>query len=106
MIRVRVIDKSGAAMQQIEAAATKRFRVFADEFVEIAKERSPRLSGNNASTIRALRKGPLKWWVHTESNYGAYLELGTSRMAPRPYFAPAYRAAAKNFERNRGKAWE
>jgi hypothetical protein len=41
--------------------------------------------------------------AYTESGYGAYLELGTSRMAARPYFAPAFRIAAAELARTQAR---
>lgn len=34
------------------------------------------------------------WWVGTVVQYSAYLEYGTARMRPHPYFRPALRRAA------------
>ena len=37
-------------------------------------------------------------YVVTTSGYGGYLELGTRRMKARPYFAPAFERARKDFK--------
>ena len=45
---------------------------------------SPWLTGNNARSIDFDETS-----VFSTSGYGGYLEVGTSRMGPRPYFKPA-----------------
>lgn len=37
------------------------------------------------------------WWVGTVVQYSSYLEWGTAKMRPRPYFRPALRRAAAKF---------
>ena len=70
-----------------------------DRTVELAVQKSPYLTGHNRNSIAA---GPLKedgreviGEVFTESGYGGYLELGTSRMKARPYLQPAAIQAVK-----------
>lgn len=41
----------------------------------------------------------LGWAVYTQSGYGGYLEIGTSRMAARPYIRPAFDRAVGMLER-------
>lgn len=45
--------------------------------------------GNLKNSIEATQQRRLLWWVHDGVEYGLYLELGTSRMAPRPFMVPA-----------------
>lgn len=42
-----------------------------------------------AGSLRAAPAGRLSWRVSTDKRYGAALELGTERIAPRPFLAPA-----------------
>lgn len=67
------------------------------EVVADAKKGSPKLTGHNADTItQKVTPGGRKAAVFTESGYGGYLEVGTRRMAARPYIRPA-------FEKHKGK---
>ncbi len=57
---------------------------------------SPYLLGNNARSIRfevgpgqEIARGEFEGAIYSTSGYGGYLETGTVKMAPRPYFRPA-----------------
>jgi HK97 gp10 family phage protein len=50
-------------------------------------------TGHLANSIETVRVAPLKVEVSSNAQYAAALEFGTSRVAARPYMAPA---AAKN----------
>jgi HK97 gp10 family phage protein len=71
----------------------------ADKAVEIAKENSPHDTGNNRDSITVgsekNNKKEINTDIHTESGYGGYLELGTSKMPARPYMQPAVIQALK-----------
>lgn len=97
-------------MDVIRAAGKKNFTAFLETFEEEAKMGSPVDTGNNRDSIHAegtwTNSLMFDMKAYTESGYGAYLELGTSRMAARPYFAPAFRIAAAELARTQGKDWE
>lgn len=84
--------------EQVEAAIEGGL----DEALEfdvkpLAKELSPKKTGHNARTIdHEVRKedGEVVGELFTQSGYGGYLEIGTSKMAARPYLFPAARRAA------------
>jgi hypothetical protein len=78
------------AIKRVEAATAKGIKEFGLSMSRKAKQKSPYLTGNNRRSITFEMPTPLRVRVYTESGYGGWLELGTSRMAPRPYFAPAY----------------
>ena len=64
---------------------------FAEQFGALVADKSPYLTGTNQGSI-VIRpvENHTAWMIATTSNYGAYLELGTSKMEAQPYFAPAF----------------
>ena len=79
---------------------TLKFDILPEAF-----DRSPFVSGNNARSIKTEVESAgdrIEGSIFTESGYGGYLEVGTSKMAARPYLWPAVeRHAKKVFERMR-----
>ena len=64
---------------------------------------SPHDTGNNRRSITVdviEENGLIGGSIQTNSGYGAYLELGTQRMPPRPYLVPAVRKGAKQLMAN------
>ena len=80
--------------------------LFVDTMVEVAKMKSPRLTGHNASSIWSKKAGHLYWNIGTASNYGAHLELGTQRMPGRPYFLPAAEEARRAVAESSAGDWQ
>lgn len=78
------------AIKRVETATSKGIKEFGLSMSRKAKEKSPYLTGNNRRSVALEMVTALRVRVYTESGYGGWLELGTSRTAPRPYFAPAY----------------
>ena len=54
--------------------------------------------GNLVSNITTTDDGSLTAYVDVEAEYGAYLEHGTARMAPRPYMKPSFEDERASFE--------
>lgn len=92
-------SQKAAAIKRAEAATKGKLREFAMTMQRKAKMRSPVLTGNNRRSIAFDQPGSMQLRVYTESGYGGFLELGTTRMAARPYFAPAYEETKQAFER-------
>lgn len=46
--------------------------------------------GTLRASIRAIRKGNLHYWVADGTDYGMALEMGTTRIAPRPFVRPVF----------------
>lgn len=80
MGRVSAVVRDGAARVLAATAA----RVVAD-----AQATAPVDTGNLRNSIGASPDGELRWVIGPTANYGIYVELGTSRMRPQPYLAPA-----------------
>ena len=59
-----------------------------------AVELSPKKTGTNARSIEVETeinsKGEVEGTLFTQSGYGGYLEVGTSKMPARPYLFPAF----------------
>ncbi|KKM74968.1 hypothetical protein LCGC14_1395070 [marine sediment metagenome] len=70
-----------------------------------AKDRSPYITGMNRRSIGIEVEevgGRVEGSIFTQSGYGGYLEIGTSKMAAQPYLWPAVEShAPKIFERMR-----
>lgn len=49
-------------------------------------------TGALRASIKAIRKGRYVWWVQDGVPYGVHLEIGTSRMAARPFLRPVVEA--------------
>ena len=92
-----------AAIKRVEVSTSKAMKEFGLSMSRKAKIKSPYLTGNNRRSITFEMPTPLRVRIYTESGYGGFLELGTSRMAPRPYFAPAYQETRDLM--NNGSKW-
>lgn len=120
---VTVNDRTVEALNTIKGRAKREFTIYAERMVELAKRPPPEGSpvagvfdprlpprprklismhgGNNRDSINFsanVSGDRFEFNVFTQSNYGAYLELGTSKMVARPYFAPAHETAKHEFE--------
>lgn len=83
-------DRAGAAN---EAALTAAGLIIQSG----AQKRSPRKTGRNAASISMEVTGSglsAQAEIATGTEYGPYLELGTVKMAARPYLRPALREDA------------
>ncbi len=65
------------------------------EWSWVKKTKGP--GGHNRDSIRFEKTDHLKYVVRTETGYGGFLELGTSKMPARPYMAPAFKEAKGEF---------
>jgi len=112
------------ALAQALGACRENFVEMIDIMVEESKSRSPILTGNNRDSIESTlnergqrdssgkfvslgnKNLAFSFKVYTTSGYGAYLELGTSRIPARPYFAPAFQVAKRVLESKSKGQWE
>lgn len=96
-------DRTGEAIKKIRNLSSEGLIDFAEKIVDGAKVGTPILTGNNKDLIGTDAHDKMRASVFTRSGYGAWLELGTSRMPARPYFAPAIATAINEF--TDGKKW-
>ena len=71
-----------------------------------AKQLSPWEYGHNSNSIAVDIKKENKKTVgrvFTQTNYGGWLEIGTTKMPARPYFAPAFSYAIAKVQARRNK---
>jgi len=96
MIRIRIAGQArlGASLRRLLAAQTVTMAdavtAGAQDIQAAARERLPRRSGGlvNSVTIEMAPDG-LAATIGTDVATGTYLELGTRRMAARPWLQPA-----------------
>lgn len=86
-----------AVLKAVQAVGFEAERRIIERTVEGAKQHSPKLTGHNASTITfdPPSEPGKPWKVYTQSGYGAYLELGTTKMEPRPYIKRGFEDALR-----------
>ena len=85
------------ASARVEGLAGQVVRKTAHDVQADAQSRAPVDTGALRSSIRAAPRGPLAAEVSPSVNYGIYVEMGTSRMAPQPYLLPALDAKTGPF---------
>lgn len=88
-----------------KSMATNAARIVAKAALDIeaiAKTRAPVDTGNLANSIRARKISDTRWRVEVGAEYGLYVEYGTVRSGPRPYFMPAVDRVLPQFH----KAWQ
>ena len=98
MIRAKVLGarRLSAALRRLRGAQTAALAAAvaqgARDVRDAARRELPRRSGRLARrvTIETTADG-LAATVGTDLDYGTYLELGTRRMAARPWLLPAFR---------------
>lgn len=79
-------------MGEVRRRVSKKIAKFCNVMADRTKKHTPIVTGNNRDSINFTVDG-LKGQVFTESGYGGWLEVGTYKMHPRPYFQPAFSEA-------------
>lgn len=104
---VVINDRTREAFKEINRLTVGGMTEFVETVVELAKQPpprgAPRDTGNLSDSIASDDPGELSFRIFTQTGYGAYPELGTSRMAAQPYLAPAIDGGIREF--NRGGKW-
>jgi HK97 gp10 family phage protein len=94
----KVLDKG--ALKRVQQICGGRIQEFGEGVVERARDIVAIDTGNLKRSIKATKLGELSLKVETRCGYGAYVELGTKRMAARPFLAPAADATIAEFEKS------
>ncbi|MCK5236326.1 MAG: hypothetical protein KAR06_04995 [Deltaproteobacteria bacterium] len=80
--------KLDEARKQVEDAGKESLKDVTVDIANDAIKGSPKLTGNNARSIKyEIKKNEAS--IFSTSGYGGFLETGTVKMAARPYFKPA-----------------
>lgn len=86
---------------EMMAQSYRKTRDLAELTADGARGYSPYDTGNNRDSIQFKESGRGRFMVYTESGYGGWLEIGTTKMPARPYIRPAYYEAKDELERRR-----
>lgn len=88
--RVRIDTKRLDAMiAKVPGEAEKLVKAGALAIEGKAKTLAPVDTGYLKASIAARRQSELLWWVWAYAEYALYVELGTYKMAAKPYMIPA-----------------
>lgn len=85
-VKLNLRDKE--VKNQVNNAAERSLKNTITDIANDAIKGSPKLTGNNARSIKYEAEG-LSGAVYSTSGYGGYLEVGTARMPARSYMKPA-----------------
>jgi len=102
---IMVKDNSAEVIAKIGKMTGDTLERFADTSVAEIKAHGMSIfqepTGNHAGLIKqeAIGDGKLTRKISSSSNYGAYLEYGTSKMSARPHFLPGLHKAIAKFAR-------
>ena len=84
-----VRDNSRNVIEEARRLAAEQIALFCSTMAVEAKELSPVDTGHNRDSIDYTANG-LSGEIFTQSGYGGWLEVGTSKMDAQPYFRPAF----------------
>lgn len=94
----RLAADLGKASVAVHLAGTRAVAKAAHDIEARAKIKAPVDTGNLRNSISSDVR-PLSAEVGPTADYAAYVELGTSRMAPQPFLGPAFDEVEPQFVR-------
>lgn len=89
-MNLRTEEAKVGALEKIFAIVQETFEI---DIKSVAKQGSPVLTGLNRNSIDTevvQNPGVVEATLFTQSGYGGYLEIGTSKMKAVPYLQPAF----------------
>ena len=103
MGNVTIIDRSAQALKEVAKIIGDNLIEFGESVVEVSMDNVPVDTGHLKNNIRMEPRNPnpdaMALAVVTETGYGAYVELGTSKTQARPYIAPAAKQVMAQFKK-------
>jgi len=89
-LRVRInLDRLEELKKELRPRAKRIIKSGAFDVQGKAQVNAPVDTGALKNSIEAVEVEIYTWWVIVGVEYGAFVELGTSRMAAQPYLTPA-----------------
>ena len=92
----QIIDRSDNVRLAAKLKAMDIIKDFCSAMADATRVKSPVATGHNRDSI-AWESSGLSGKVFSESGYGGWLEIGTSKMPARPYFRPAFEETKQEF---------
>ena len=108
IMSVEYIDNSRQVLAAVNARMTQDLVAFLEEATDVAKTNAPIDTGALRESIDFTPKSPSQlppqgFEFFTRTGYGAWLELGTSKIAPKHFMQQGIMQGAKVMEqKNRG----
>lgn len=93
-----VFDRLPELRGQIRERAGQLVKKTAHDIEAHAKQTVPVDTGNLKNSIQAEMESDLTAVVSVGADYGIYVEMGTHKMAARPFMVPAAEAVKPGFE--------
>ena len=90
-------DRLPAVRAAVRGAAGRAAEIAAKEMAAEAQRLAPVKTGRLRESIQVRKLSETAWEVSVEAPYAAFVEYGTSRAAPRPFFRPAYEKVAARY---------
>jgi HK97 gp10 family phage protein len=78
------------AVQEMDRTADRLVRKFAFDILGKAQRRAPYRTGNLRTSGTVHTVGMMSAEITFTANYAAFVELGTRKMAARPFLGPAF----------------
>lgn len=92
------VKMNNGEMRRLSDLIDGKVDEFADVVLRKARDYSPVNTGELKRTLTKRKTGANNYELRSNCGYGAYQELGTSKMPAQPYFAPAIATAINDIQ--------